>query len=212
MSQLQEAGFDITASALGDQSNRYLGDEKLFVKFLIQPKQNGKKSAKAGRPIFEDTEYVTIMVPGDKSSIVIRPCDQRDKDRFPKQYQAFKNNEGDVLEGTPLEAWPGLSRSQVEELKYFNIRTVEQLATLNDSQSQKFMGISVLKKRAADFLDAAEGNAVTERLNLELEERDNEIIGLKQGMAELIGKIDAIEANQANQVAPVADPEEEEED
>ena len=190
--QLQEAGFDVTETAMGDQSNRFAKDENLYVKFTIHPKQDLKKSAKAGRPIFLDTEYVQIMVPGDKSSMVNRPASQRDKDRFPRHYAAFKNNEGEILEGTPLEQWPGLTRSQVEEMKYFNIRTVEQLANLNDSQSQKFMGIAQFKKRAADFLEAAEGNAATERLNSELEARDNEITSLKQGLAELNNKIEAM--------------------
>ncbi len=188
MVQLAEAGFDTTDMALGEH-NRYIGDDKLYVRFHTHPKQSKSKTAEAGRPIFVDTEYVTIMVPGDKTSIVSRPAYDRDKQRFAKQYAAFKNNQDDVLVGTPLEQWPGIKRSQVEEMKYFNIRTVEQLADLSDTHSQQFMGVNELKKRAQAFLAAAEDNAANEKLAAELAIRDDEITALKQAVEELKGLI-----------------------
>ena len=68
------------------------------------------------------------MVPGDKCSIVDRPASAEDKARFPKHYAAFQGNNEDLVQGTPLETWPQLTRSQVEEMRYFHVRTVEQLA------------------------------------------------------------------------------------
>ena len=183
--QLAEAGFGMTETAMGDLSARFDKDQNLYVRFYSHPKQDAVKSAEEGRPIFHDTEYVSIMVPGDKSSIVERPARDSDRQRFPKHYQAFKNNEEEVLDGTPLEAWPGLTRSQVEELRYFNIRTVEQLASVSDSHAQKFMGINILRRKAEAYMDAAAGNAATDKMAAELESRDNEIAALKQAVEEL---------------------------
>ncbi len=197
--QLAEAGYDVTEMAMDNNSSRFAKDENLFVRFFTHPKQDQDKSAAAGRPIFVDTVYITIMVPGDKTSIISRPASQRDKDRFAKHFANFESKAGDVLEGTPLEAWPGISRSQVEEMKYFNVRTVEQLANMSDTNAQKFMGMSIMRTRALAFLEAAEGNAANETLAAELEKRDNEILGLKQAVEELGAKIHAAETATAEE-------------
>ena len=184
MSKLQEAGCDMTEQAIGN-AGRFAKDDSLYVRFYSHPKQDPVKSAEEGRPIFNDTEYVSIMVPGDKTSIIERPARDMDRQRFAKHYAAFKNDAEEVLEGTPLAAWPGLTRSQVEELRYFNIRTVEQLATVSDSHAQKFMGINTLRNKAQAYIEAAAGNAATDKMALELESRDNEITALKQAVEEL---------------------------
>ncbi len=184
MAQLQEAGFDMTEQAIGNMA-RFAKDDNLFVRFYSHPKQDAVKSAEEGRPIFHDTEYVSIMVPGDKTSIIERPASDQDRQRFAKHYAAFKSNESEVLDGTPLEAWPGLTRSQVEELRYFNIRTVEQLASVSDTHAQKFLGINMLRRKAEAYIEAAAGNAATDKMAAELEKRDNEITALKQAVEEL---------------------------
>lgn len=184
MAQLAEAGFDMTEDAIGN-AGRFAKDQNLYVRFYSHPKQDPVKSAAEGRPIFHDTEYVSIMVPGDKTSIIERPATDRDKERFVKHYQAFKSDTDEVLDGTPLAAWPGLTRSQVEELRYFNIRTVEQLASVSDTHAQKFMGINLLRRKAEAYIEAAKGNAPAEKLAAELEMRDNEITALKQAVEEL---------------------------
>jgi len=173
--QADYEGF--SAMALGGAEKP--GDDRLLVKFFYKSKENPTKSAEAGRPIFEDREYISIMVPGQKDSIVIRPVSDLEKRRFPRHYQAFIMKQDEVVEGTPLEDWPGITRSQVEELKYFNISTVEQLAEVSDSNAQKFMGIQMLKKRAALYIEAAKDNAVTEKLAAELQERDDRISSLE---------------------------------
>ena len=176
MAGLAEADMSITRIAEEGQDNRFFGDDKLLVKFHIQPKQNQHKTEDAGRPIFEDKTYITIRVPGNKQSIIIRPLRETDKKRFPAHWKAYE--EGGVEEfvsGTPLEAWPALGRSQIEELKYFNIRTVEQLAGMNDSDAQGFMGMNTLKGKAAVYLEAAKGGAPMEKWQSDMEELQNKI-------------------------------------
>lgn len=157
-----------------ENTNRNFADDTLLVKFYIEPKQNKAKSSEEGRPIFDDTEYVSIAIPGNKTSVVIRPARSTDKERFPKHYAAFKErNQEEYISGTPLEAWTILSKSQVEELKFFNLRTIEQLAAMSDSNTQNMRGLGQLKVKAQMFLEAAEGGAPLERLEARLEELEN---------------------------------------
>jgi hypothetical protein len=191
-----EADMDLTNMAMDidrGRHSRYAGDDHLLLQFFMQPIPNDEKSAKEGRPIFDDVEMIRIMVPGDKDSMICRPIHPDDKQRFSRQYQSWKaNNDGDVIEGTPLSEWPVITRAQVEELKFFNVRTVEQLANISDAHSQKFMGIQMLKQRAKDFLEAAGGAAIGTELRRELEAKDAELEVLKQAVESLTAKVEAL--------------------
>lgn len=180
---LAEDVYGFTDLIEGDPQNRYKDDDKLLVRFYVEPLENKNKSKAEGRPIYEDTEFVSIAVPGNRSSVIERPARDVDKQRFAKHYQMFKARIQDQeVEGTPLEEWPAVRRSQVEELKFFNVRTVEQLAQLSDVHAQNFRGIQPLKARANAFLEATETSAAAEKIA----SQDAEIAALKEQMAQLI--------------------------
>lgn len=168
-----------------EQGDRFKGDDNLFVRFFYHPHPDPERTAQEGRPIFYDREYIEIIVPGDKTTTVNRPVRDMDKQRFASRYAAFKNKEEQTQVGTPLSAWPGITRSQVEELKFFKIFTVEQLSSIPDNISQKFMGINMLRKRALEFLEASQGMAVESRLRNELSKRDAQISALMQAVEDL---------------------------
>ena len=60
------------AAVMADQP-RYAMDSKLYVKFYTRPVMHGFKSNEAGRPIYEDKEYIQIIVPGDSKTTVDCP-------------------------------------------------------------------------------------------------------------------------------------------
>lgn len=157
-------------------------DKRLYVKFTMEAVQDEDKTAEEGRPIFRDAEFVEIRVPGDKDTILFRPVEPNDKKRFARHYAAFKAGQSDALVGTPLSVVPWLTKSKVEELAYFNIRTVEQLAEIPDGGPA---GFPTLKAKAKDFLAAAAGAAPAEALRRELEKRDVELQTLKMQVEEL---------------------------
>lgn len=166
----------------GDQSS---ADRRLVVRFSLQPRLDSAKTAEEGREIYKDVEFVTILIPGDKTLTVNRPIMPSDKSRFPLQYQAFKNKQGEVITGTPLSAWPIVTESQRRELEHFNIRTVEHLAEVNDNFASSMMGIQALKQQAAKYLAAAKSAAPLVQLQQELATRDNDIAALKDQVAKL---------------------------
>lgn len=187
-----EADYGLTQMALDEQhslSNQYAGDEKLYVRFYLYPTHDPDESAEEGRPIFKDVEWVHIQIPGDRNNIVQRPAHDLDKQRFAKRYDEFKRNAQEATSGTMLEHWPRISRAQVEELKYFGCRTVEQLAGMSDTQAQKFPGINILRQWARDFLEQAKATAGESLLRKELDTRDSEIAALKKAVADLSARV-----------------------
>jgi hypothetical protein len=160
---LQEDSFGMTDMAMNQ--GRFHGDETLLVKFFKNPRINNQKTAAAGRPIYEEVPYIQIMQPGNKDSIIIRPATKMDKGRFAEHFRKFEAREDqEAVEGTMLEEWAAITRSQCEELKYLNVRTVEQLAAMTDSNAQGIMGIGYLKQKATKYLTDTAGDATAEAL------------------------------------------------
>lgn len=145
---------------------RHQADSNLLVRFFKHPRKNEARTKEEGREIYEEQDYVQIMQPGNKDSIISRPATPRDKQRFAEHFAKYqaRETESEHIEGTLLSEWPALNRAQVEELKFLNIHTVEQLANVADSNAQNIMGIQLLKQKAATYLETAKDTAVAEAL------------------------------------------------
>src|SRR5437879_3568700 len=104
----------------------------LHVEFYIDSKHMPFLSEEAGRPVHQDAEFVKIMIPGDKNTLIEREAIEQDRDKFPLEYARFKNGLKEEMQavGTPLKAWPAMSRALVKDLAHFNVHTVEQLASM----------------------------------------------------------------------------------
>lgn len=186
---LAEADMGLTRNAIEGVNNRFIGDENLLVRFYMHPRQDLEATAREGRPIWREAVYVTIMQPGNKDSIVTRPAREMDKQRFAKQFASFRQGEEQMPEGTPLSEWPGVSRSQIEELKFFNVHTVEQLANLSDSNAQNIMGYSLLREAASAYLEAAETNAFANEIAKERRENARRFEQMEAQMATLTARL-----------------------
>jgi hypothetical protein len=194
---MQEADMSMTSMAMGQ--GEQAGDETLLVRFEMRPKQDQEKTEEEGRPIFTDTPYISIMQPGNKDSVVIRPASQMDKDRFPRHWEAFdKRQVNDHVEGTPLAEWPAMSRAQVEELRFMNVRTIEQLIGISDANSQGFMGLQQLKEKAKKYLEFSGSQSAANAVIA----AENRVKELEDSLGELSAKFDALKAAPAP--APVA--------
>lgn len=178
---MNEADYSMTQQAMSQTKS----DDGLYVEFGMFPVQNAARSLEEGRPIYDDVPFVKIMIPGDKDNIVHRAVRASDKQRWPRQWQAFEMNMEQPLEGTPLAEWAGISRAQVEELAHFGIKTVEQLAQMADSNTQKFMGLVRLKQRAIEYIDATKSDAPFQKIRAENEKLRNELEAMKDQIAQL---------------------------
>jgi len=180
---MQEAEMGLTNMAMtaGTSNAQYSEDDKLLVKFLYETKEDEQASREAGRPIFKEVEYIDIQVPGTRNR-VNRPVRPSDKSRFPRHYQAFQlRQEQPQMDGTPLSEWPGVTRSMAEELAFFKIHTVEQLAGMADVNTSNIKGAMFMKQKAQAYLDASKENSAA----LALAEQKKENDKLRAEMAEL---------------------------
>ena len=153
---------------------------KLLVKFFTKSREDPAATRDAGRPVFKDVEYIDIKIPGNRRSGACRPAGEADKKRFPRHYEAFKQRTEAPIEGTPLSEWPIVSRSMAEEMAFFHVKTVEQLASMSDTNGQNFMGINTLKAKAKAWLERSKKGADEARLTSELEKRDLKIAALEE--------------------------------
>jgi len=171
-------------------------DKRLLVHFFKDAIQNNFKTKEAGRPIFDEFDFVKVMAPGSRDTVVTRVADGSDyARRFPTQWAQYKARQEQSLTGTPLSQVPWLTVGQIAEFNAVNCRTVEQLVGMPDNLSQKFMGHFQIKQRAQVYLDAAKSAAPALKLQAELEKRDMEI-------AELRGMIEAMQATQQAKAPP----------
>jgi hypothetical protein len=153
-------------------------DKKLFVIFYKDAIKNEFKSTEAGRPIFDELDLVKIMTPGSRDTFVGDATEQYQK-RFPDQWARYKAGQDQSMSGTPLNVLPWLSIAQIAEFKAMSCHTVEQLVSIPDNVSQKFMGYHGIKQRAQQYLDAAKDSAPLLKMEAELQKRDEQIAELK---------------------------------
>jgi len=161
-------------------------DKALLVKFYLKSVQDSSASSAEGRPIYREKEYIEIRFPGNRTDAVARPATPADKQRFPRHYDAFKQRIEMPVEGTPLTEWPAISRSQAEELSFYHIKTVEQLANVSDSNGTQFMGFNGLRQKAKEFIELSKSAVEASELKLELEKRDNQIAALQAQIDKLV--------------------------
>jgi hypothetical protein len=184
---MQTADFDhnhFTGSGASE------ADKSLLVKFFLKPRQNKAATAKEGRPIFNDVEYVDIKLAGNRGAGACRPATDGDKQRFPEHYAKFKQRlDTELDEGTPLLEWAPCSRSLAEELAFFHVKTVEQLVNMADTQVSKFMGLTALKEKARLWLESAEKEKPMWEMDQRIKELRVENDELRQSVQSLIQEL-----------------------
>lgn len=156
------------------------------IRFYNRTVPDANKSTSEGRPVHASRPYIEIRVPGDRTNVVDRPVTEADKQRFAHHWLQFQAGNTEQVVGTPLEMWPRISAPQVEDLKHFRVRTVEQLSEISDNHLQALGPDGrALRDEAKAWLEAAKGTAPIARLQAALGARDNEIAALKQQVESL---------------------------
>lgn len=167
-------------------------------RFHVQVVPMDYKSKQAGRPIYEEQEFVEIIVPGNRRSTACEPVNESHKARWPEIYAAFKDGREAPTTGTALAVWPNslLNRARVEELAYFHIRTVEDLAAVSDANLANLgMGAREIRAAAQKFLEvAAKGTAPIERMLAENFALKDELGRANKSIAEQAEIISALRA------------------
>jgi hypothetical protein len=155
----------------------------------------GFKSHEAGRPIYEDREYVSIMVKGQDKQVFVREVAEEDRRRFPNAYAAFKKGVEAPTIGTPVEML-GVGPSSVEMMRMKGIRTVEDLAGLSDDGLQGIgLGARDLQAKAKAFL--SKNSEATLRLERELAAERAKTSDMQEQMAKMQKQLAELAAAQS---------------
>jgi hypothetical protein len=137
-----------------DFTNTAEADKALMVRFYYKDVENKLESKAQGRPIFKEKLYIEIRIAGQRDVQAARPATHSDKSRFPRHLEAFEKRVEPPTEGMPLMEWTKITRSRAEELTFINVKTVEQLASMKDSNIQTIQGGYSLRDQAVQWLKA----------------------------------------------------------
>lgn len=169
--------------------------EGTIPRFFMECVQDPIASAQTGRECFKDEERVELLMPGNPFNRPIQRVTDEHREKWPREYDAFKKGIQLAVDGWPLEEWPRLRKAHVMELKAKGLQTVEQVAGMSDVTCQALgMAGMTLRNLAKAFLDDSYRNAEVERLTKEDEKNQIEISGLRnqlEGMRETLDRVQA---------------------
>ena len=186
-------------------NNPFAGDDRLWVRFEMVPVEDPVRTAAEGRTICIDTPHIEIRTPGDRDNILYRAVTELDKMRFKKRFEEWLKTQSDEpTEGTPLSEVPIFKRREVEECRYMNIYTLEQLAQLSDAHIKKDRGLFQYREKARGYLDVALRGKEASKLQAEKDALDNRFRAQTEAMEEQAGLIKQLQAQLVAMAGSVA--------
>lgn len=163
-------------------------EDGVFATFYDDAVHNEYKSKKAGYPVFDEVVMIKIQVP-NQNDCVPRPMQERDKQRFPKSWQAYVTGREEADDGTPIAQWPEITVGERKICEANQIKTVEQLAEVADSGIHRLgPGGHGLKTRAQRYLKNRD-------YVKEFREARQEADQYKLRVEELEARLEALEGN-----------------
>lgn len=174
------------------QKNLYEGDNRLAVTFHTKAVLHPLKSTEAGRPVYDEVDYIRIQIPGISMTYLDAPITENNyMQRFGDKYRKWKDTKQQEASGTPLSSWPFTMTkiSLVAELAGMGINSVEQLANLHDGALQAVMGGQTLRAKAQEWIESTSGTeAVVSKMAAENEQLKAQMEVLQEQMKQLLTK------------------------
>jgi hypothetical protein len=171
--------------------------------FDVRSLENVQKSEAAGYMVKEQIEVVQVRIAGSTNFSPVFPTNAMWKregnrtityaERWPEEYQRFKNGEAQEARGTPLEmlATYGVTPEQISICRVMRIYSIEQLHQLEGPNVKSLvMQANALKDAARKFMaDRMSGSEASARI-LELEAK----LAALEGRSTVVPAVDPIEA------------------
>lgn len=126
-------------------------------------------------------EMVEVITAGDRLSRPHHKVTEQDRNRWPRQYAAFKAGLNPDQVGTPIIAWDTLSWQTQNDMRALGFQTVESLASAHDGQLANVPNGTFWRRKAAAFVSSK--NAQTSII-----EKDRELNELRDRLAKLEAK------------------------
>lgn len=170
-------------------------DKNLLIEFYTDAELQAFESERVGHSVYKDVEMIRIRTPGINGNTIERKVKMvsdgsspSDIQRFPNQWQAFKNSQAQRPDGFPIEQWPVLTKSQVLTLKAQNIHVLEQIVGLPDTNLQ-LLGMEGRKMRdmAKSYLERDKSQELLAAATAERDSLRNDLESLRASVETLKG-------------------------
>lgn len=127
---------NLTGRDLSSHLGSVSGAGGLYIQFFyLQVRIQSADPALNGK--FQTRLCVAKVPRGDRYTVSTRfISEERAAAEFPQEFAAFKTYQSVPTAGTPLQELPGISQSQIAYLTIYNVRSIEDLAALQDHQIQ----------------------------------------------------------------------------
>lgn len=170
-------------------------DHRIIVEFFVDAVQLGHRSEVEGRPVFEDREFVRILIAGDAKTEVVKAVTPEVRQKYAQAYEHWKRTQQPLHDGTPLKEWPALRPAQVRELNALNLFTVEHLAGLDDAGIGRIgLGGRELAAKAKAYLSQSASQAAAQQYAAENERLKGDIAALTRQVREIGAQCEALKA------------------
>lgn len=180
---------------------------EFFKEFVERPRKTrelAEKMEAEGTPekahiVFDEVDMCLIRASGDRNSAFYGEVTKQIKEEYPREWKAYQDGETGKLDGYPLKEWAAISAPQARHFLTAGISTVEELASVSDSNLQT-LGPSAVRLR--DLAVKWLADYKKDQPLLAVAEENND---LKKQLAAQQARLDALEA-QARATPPAAAP------
>lgn len=200
MSEAPELARPITAPTFEGNATvamvSYGNDRGMIAEFFIEDRYQAFESNRQGRAIYKPIEMVRLRQAGNRYTDYISEVQYEDEPnkpshphRFPREWAAFKSQQEQVQDGTPLEMCKFITSHRVKELKAVGIHTAEKYAELPDTTVQN-LGLGARKERdqCIAYISTSDKDRAAQQagaLKAENERLHNDLEIMKAQMAQL---------------------------
>lgn len=188
-------------------------DRPPYVRFERRPVEDRTRSLESGVYATKDVDFAIVTPAGSRDTVErvvedwFTQLDRQARDgrvnpqwvkMYKEAYAAWQSGQEIPLNGTPIKGWGLLSPSQQENCIRCNVKTVEDLAQLNeDGQRRLGMGALDWRNKAAAWIKAhkAAGPLAAENaaLKARVEAQEQTIVKMQQTLEELKTKLETKE-------------------
>ena len=153
---------------------------KNLVEFEVRAVEDRNRTLESGHYAVKEVEFVAITVIGGTLTVEYEVTEERlrqwrttpDKKYIYDNYLAWKEGKEAPINGFPLKEWPAASIGMVTALAKMKIRSVEELAELQDDALSKVgqPGTRAIRDKAREWLkvSASQGKIVEKITDMQL--------------------------------------------
>lgn len=134
------------------------GKDSIIPIFFREKSLDKKRSEVEKRNVYNEFDCVRMVVPGDKTTEHVEQVNEGHKRRWREQWQAYQEGK-EQINGLRLEDWYATANhpALIEELRGVKVRTVLDLANLNDDFAGRFPGGYDWRTKAREQLEKDKG-------------------------------------------------------